>query len=748
LLLVLVVPSYAQNTKGDQPAKPTRETRFKAKPKKSKKQKAGKRISPRGKSQSTSAVRGPAEKPWRGDITGRKIPAARSRTNRATNDDSQSRSGNQPPGRVAPRSASGSVRNVYPQKGPYVRKTRPPKSDDSPLRFRSGAGQRQRVVSATGRTKNVFPQKGPYVAKTTPPSRGDSPRRFTGRSATTQRVRTATGQTKNVFPQRGPYVAKTRPPSTGDAPRKWTGRQTSRQTIRTATGKTKTVTTSRVRFRTATGSTRNVFSQKGPYVSSATLKPRTTENPPGKKKKRKVAYSASRPFIRNKSINPYAGFWNKKHKGEKAYLGDISGKKLRTRNFETPPQPPGEATVHPYLKRKRVGDVSYSGKAAGAHVSATRPGAAWQGDISGRKLRRRNYSSKDKAEAVGQPMIKAPLPGKEVGGLVGKFNIKQTTGFSRQGVDFSGHMKARKPMKGGGSISGKLWNNNERPLTGRAPKGSAMLAGTYQGNLKARKPMKGGGSISGQLWNNNEQPIQGRAPKGSAYAMGNYRGSMKVSMKEPGKEVGGFPGKYRMFDLHPSMRKQGEDFTGHIKRPLLNRDYMRNPYAVKESLLKSRPTKRTFELNGLLTRIKQQDYRKKPNAADGSMPGIAPGQSSVKASEYARGSKQDWRYIHNPSSADEAMKVKDHGKALARLTDYQGNIKMKKASREDRRNLHPDAKFVQTNKNNVKEEKGLMTNFKLLWARWFKKSDTQPNHLKEKIQKPRYDKGEIGLWYK
>ena len=51
------------------------------------------------------------------------------------------------------------------------------------------------------------------------------------------------------------------------------------------------------------------------------------------------------------------------------------------------------------------------------------------------------------------------------------------------------------------------------------------------------------------------------------------------------------------------------------------------------------------------------------------------------------------------------------------------------------------------NKNNVPEEKDMLTNLKLWWARLFKKSETQPDHLKEKGGKPRYDKGEAGLWY-
>jgi hypothetical protein len=129
------------------------------------------------------------------------------------------------------------------------------------------------------------------------------------------------------------------------------------------------------------------------------------------------------------------------------------------------------------------------------------------------------------------------------------------------------------------------------------------------------------------------------------------------------------------------------------------------------------------------------------------MPGNAPGKGSIKESEYARGLKLKWNYKHNPSSADEAQDVREPGKAFARVTDYQGNIKMKSFKIFRNKELHPDAQFVKTNKNNTDEEKDMLTNFKLWWARVFKKSDTQPDHLKEKIRKPRYDKGEQGLWY-
>jgi hypothetical protein len=41
----------------------------------------------------------------------------------------------------------------------------------------------------------------------------------------------------------------------------------------------------------------------------------------------------------------------------------------------------------------------------------------------------------------------------------------------------------------------------------------------------------------------------------------------------------------------------------------------------------------------------------------------------------------------------------------------------------------------------------MLTNFKLWWSKlFFKKNETLPDHLKDKGRKPRYDKGEQGLW--
>jgi hypothetical protein len=758
LFMVVVSPIMAQNTKGDdQVTKPSRETRFKSKPKKSKSKSRVKRLTPSGKTPASSAVRGPREKEraWAGDVTGRKIPATRSKARKkekniysqprqttvrqpSQRDDAQSRTGDIPPKRIKPRTSSAQARNVYPQRGPYVKNTRPPKRDDTPYKSRIGASAQPRIKSSSGKTRNVYPQRGPYVAKKIAPSKDDKPRNWRGSTVTKPRVRTATGKTKNVFPQSGPYVARRPAPPKNEK------------------------------------SNKNVFPQRGPFVSNASPQPRQKESPPGKKKTRKAPLSVSKPFIRRTSINPYAGFWNKKQKGEKAYIGDISGKPLRTKNFETarPEIIDNSAAVSAQLRKQKRGDKPFSGKPKG-YVSATQPGKAWQGDITGRSVRYRNFSSKGKVQA-GQPVAplrnkgarpteragepkkpflsasgkswnnegrpvsgrmpkridlagakyqgtyKAKRPLKGGGSISGELwnnNGQPISGrapgkYALSMGTYQGNLKANKPLKGGGSISGQLWNNKGQPISGRAPGKYAIAMGTYQGNLKANKPLKGGGSVSGQLWNNNEQPIAGRAPGKSAIAMGTYQGNMKAGRKEPSKEVGGYPGKYRMFDLHPSMRKQGEDFTGHIRRASFGKDRVQYPYAFKGSLKKDKPDNDIKFQKGYVIRT-----------------------------------KQSWDYIHNPSSDKEALKVHETGKAFARASDYQGNIKMKKYELFGKKNLHPDAQFVRNNKNNVKEERDAVTNFKLFWARLFKKSETQPNHLKEPVRKPRYDKREIGMWY-
>jgi hypothetical protein len=262
-------------------------------------------------------------------------------------------------------------------------------------------------------------------------------------------------------------------------------------------------------------------------------------------------------------------------------------------------------------------------------------------------------------------------------------------------------------------VSGKLWNNNERAIEGRAYVGQTKIS-RYSGDVRARRPEKGGGSVSGKLWNNNEQAIEGKAYVGQT-RISRYSGNIRAKRPEKG--------------------------GGSVSGQLWNND---------EKAIAVRPPKemeeRNFKGN---VKVARGSYARNPNSADGSLPHLKASAVSLKAGQHTRGVKRDWDYIKNPSAADEAQRKREPGRAFAQSADFQGNIRLKKFDLFGKSDLHPDARFVKLNKNNVDEEKDMFTNFRLWWARLFRKAETQPDHLKEKDndRKPRYDKGEAGLWY-
>jgi len=323
-------------------------------------------------------------------------------------------------------------------------------------------------------------------------------------------------------------------------------------------------------------------------------------------------------------------------------------------------------------------------------------------------------------------------------GFVKQYEI--SPGFGYQGETYKGSIKTRRPLKGGGSISDVVWNNGGNPINRKSYSPAALKVSVYAGSLKARRPLKGGGSISGKLWNNNEKPILTKAPAlASASEMG---------------------------------------YSGRIKLPFFRKKYIRNPNADKEALKKLRPDKSTYEVAGLQIKVKQQEYGHNKLAAKESIKGVAPGKNSVKAGEYSGHLKMLWSYKHNPSSNDKALKsikpsnsflkgsayagglkmkkyvhnpnsnknalnVLAPGRAVARIKDYQGNLKM---SKPHGNNLLLDAQFAHTFRGNTKHDRTFMMNIKLKWAKLFKKNASQPDAVKEKVRRPRYDKKERDLW--
>lgn len=429
----------------------------------------------------------------------------------------------------------------------------------------------------------------------------------------------------------------------------------------------------------------------------------------------------------------------------------------------------------------RIG--TFQGNVKGAGKSFRNQGEGFSGNIRASRPLKGGGSVSGRSRNNGGVPVTVKAPTGRDAGRVGTYqgNLKGTgknfrnqgeefTGdikgvgrtFRNQGEEFSGNIKASRPAKGGGSISGRSRNNGGRPVFVKAPTGkNAGRVGTFQGNAKVgdltpgyrnqgeeftgftktKKPQKGGGSVSGKLWNNNETPIDVRTPLAEDAKAPNYSGKMRLTR--------------------------------------FKKAYVRNPNASELALKQRRPDETTYAVGGLQVKVKTGKYERNKKSSEGALMAIGPNNNSVKASEYSGRMKVYWEYKHNPSSSDdalktiagtsafnkstsytgrvrlsrnyrhnpssskEALKTFAPGRSYARINDFQGNFKMKKYGG---REMHPDTQFAHSSRNNVQGERTILTNIKLLWTKAFRKNSTHTKAVKQKNDRPRYDKNEKDLW--
>jgi hypothetical protein len=493
---------------------------------------------------------------------------------------------------------------------------------------------------------------------------------------------------------------------------------------------------------------------------------------------------------------------------------------------------------------------------------------------------------------------RTPVEGKLLPGTAGRAgrysgNLRGSgKSFNDQGGSYTGYLKAKKPHKFSGSMSGGMWNNNRTPVEGKLLPGTAGRAGRYSGNLrgsgksfndqggsytgylKAKKPHKFSGSMSGGMWNNNRTPVEGKVLPGNAGRAGNFTGNIKSSGKAFNDQGGSYTGylkpkkKGKMvltpnvlwnnnnksvteLEAGPNVAAAG-NFQGRKKirssqkgKMLLTPSVLWNNnetpvtrlettrLAAKAGYFKGNNKTRQPEKGKIMTspnvlwnnnekattqvgatkagsaaglyqgrskakkpekyplntsrmaywnnegkattqinltasgqragefsgktkyrkesknrdteiedrmKVKKQ-YTQNPHAVEEAIKKEKP-NVNYKAGNFASGAKMAGRRTHHPNSASDAVDGVSH--ASARRIDYQGNVKMRKFF--DRHGESPDAKFINPGENNVKEDRTIITNVKLLWARLFQKSESQPANLKDKSNKLRYDKREKGMW--
>ena len=679
------------------------------------------------------------------------------------------------------RSAESSRSNVYPQKGPFVNR-----SSKNTERVSAGKNRFTRTgkLSTNARTTKNIPTSAPRSRSTSAESTKGKRFQQTGpfvNRASRSTETAASGSSR--YTRRGKLSAGPNPP-----------------------GKKRTVTPRSASQQYVTRGKKDVYwgkFSKGEKaittdISGNPLRRRNYRTPPNEIIKPKDPYAGRK---KSSGDRAYSGTFRSGHssasrRSEKAWIGDVSGQPIRKRASRQT-EVAGKRTTGP-----AGGSISASGK-----YRSNQPFRSGGGSISASEKYRSNQPFRGgggSISASGKYRSNQPFNGRQRPLSIS--NQNRTYSFKRNGggsISAAAKYRSNEPFNGrqrplsvsnqnrkysfkpngGGSISAAAKYRSNKPFDGRAQ----PLSVSGQNRIYRFKP-NGGGSMSGKIWNNNNQPISAKVPGIGASAMAQYqkklnpkrptktfsqgglnfyknngadrarRGNMSASEESPWnnnnrpleKSGGSMSGKLWNNNGQPIPVRiptgaQAADvgYSGRTKLPFFRRTYVRNPNAVEKALKKESPYATVYMADGLQVPVKAKQTSTKPKAVKGSMPGLAPSKATVKASEYSSSMKVYWKYKHNPSSADEALKTIAPGRAYARIVDYQGNVKMVKYN--DKRFL-PDAKFAHGKQNNVKQERTIMTDFKLLWTKIFKKNGTQPNAVKEKSVRPRYDKRERELW--
>jgi hypothetical protein len=674
------------------------------------------------------------------------------------------------PLRIRSSSAQRARYNVYPQVGPYV-------NNKSSLRKKS------KVYTRTARGRPIYKSK----------LNRERASRATGGYATASRPFITRGR-KNVYWGK---VSKGERPITKDL----TGRPLRNRNFHSAGIGVGTTDTLKLVGRRPGRDRASSAKVSGGFVSASKRSERPwlgdvsgqgiRRRPPRRHERAGLLFQQPVYYFLNKGERAGARLHGSGYKSAKKNIG----------NSPVPPRAPGIGAngIGKYRGRFRIGELT---------PGFSRAGADFRGSAKGRRPPKGGGSVSGKLWNNGRQPIPVRSGGSgfnRAARYQGTFRRGELSpGFGRQGFGYSGDIKSRRPPKGGGSVSGKIWNNDRQAIAVR-PGSSGFNRATrfrgnvrpwelnpgfgrqgfgYSGNIKARRPLKGGGSVSGKVFNNEGQSLTIMVPSSSQAKAGQFSGKGKA--KKPKHGGGSISGTVfnnegqSLAPLFPSpSQAKADQYTGKTRVPRLKRIYVQNPKAFEESLKKKKPNPNTYLVNGLQVKRKPEKTKKSPASAQGALPVVRPKSGTVKAAEYAHAMKMYWsykrspnsneaalkgikpprtlgrvvafsghsrlskNYRHNPSSSIDALKVLVPGKAYARVNDFQGNTKMKKYN--DRR-LHPDAQFAHGSRDNVKEDRTILMNLKLFWAKLFKKNDTQPEIVKAKEHKPRYDRKEKELW--
>ena len=378
--------------------------------------------------------------------------------------------------------------------------------------------------------------------------------------------------------------------------------------------------------------------------------------------------------------NPYASTGRASRGAERSTNKDIAGRRLRTRNYNSPRPGIVNPRFGPYQGKGRVRKAETAGKSVGSIGKFTQ----FRGprNNKGKALPPRVPGAGTRAGAQFAGGAKSRRPLKGGGSISGRSRNNKGRALpprapgagTRAGTQFAGGTKAQRPLKGGGSISGRLRNNKGRSLAPRVPGAGTAQAtkfrgrfkefdispgfipgpSTHKGSIKVRKPLKGGGSVSARLRNNKGRSLPPRAPGAGTRAGTRYQGGIKaVRPEKGGGSISGIhnnKGRPIAPRLPGPGTVKGSKFKGRFKEFDISPGYVPGPGRYKGNIKAKRP-----QTGGGSVSPRNRNNKGRPLAPR------LPGPGTVKGSKFKGRFKEfdlSPGYIPGPSNYKGTIKAR------------------------------------------------------------------------------------------
>ena len=414
--------------------------------------------------------------------------------------------------------------------------------------------------------------------------------------------------------------------------------------------------------------------------------PKSTERAAARRKVK--INSATRGYIVNRKAKPYK--IRDQKKWEETYTGGFYGR----RPGVTPKNPQRVSSMlapDTYAKRGKLGDKPYKGMTGGFVTDPKQSERAWKGDIAGFKLR-----------------TNEPRNTQRDGGRIAKANT------ASRAMNRNNEGEAIRSFIPGNTALKTTTFKGDRDMFEVHP-GFYGDYLNFQGTVKARRPDKGGGSVARADWNNKGERLPQRYIDKDSRIAGSFHGSLKASKPLKG---GGSVSNGAWNNDGQSLPKKFGDKNSRVMG------------SFGGTLKAYKPEKG----GGSISRKRGEGWNNDGYALEKK-------HSAGSWSNHRGKIEQKGHYTRNKSANENALKVREPDHNYFAAGNFTGNIK--RSSRKIDGDTHTNTKFYSSkDEGNAVEEKKKFISFKMLWNRWFGKETPDP----PKERKPRYDKGEKGLW--